>query len=51
MNKALKAVEALKGKFNGQMDHYYELWTERIHEMASAGLQPDWDGVFRATSK
>ncbi len=50
-NKALKAVEALKGKFNGQMDHYYELWTERIHEMASAGLQPDWDGVFRATSK
>lgn len=50
-NKALKAVENLKGKFDGQMDHYYELWTERIHEMASAGLPSDWDGVFRATSK
>jgi len=50
-NKALKAVENLKGKFDGQMDHYYELWAERIHEMASAGLSADWDGVFRATSK
>jgi len=50
-NKALKAVESLKGKFDGQMDHYYELWTERIHQMASAGLPKDWDGVFKATSK
>ncbi|NDG80074.1 MAG: CHASE2 domain-containing protein, partial [Synechococcaceae bacterium WB8_1B_057] len=48
-NKALKAVESLKGKFDGQMDHYYELWTQRIHEMASAGLPKDWDSVYRAT--
>jgi adenylate cyclase len=50
-NKAIKAVESLKGKFDGQMDHYYELWLERIQDMASAGLPPDWDGVYRATSK
>jgi adenylate cyclase len=50
-NKAIALVETLKGKFNGQMDHYYELWLERIEEMRGAGLPADWDGVFRATSK
>jgi adenylate cyclase len=49
--KAEALVETLKGKFDGQMDHYYELWIERIAEMKSAGLPSDWDGVFRATSK
>jgi hypothetical protein len=33
------------------MDHYYELWLERIEEMRNAKLPGDWDGVFRATSK
>jgi hypothetical protein len=50
-NKALKVVESLKGKFNGQMDHYYEHWIERIHDMAKSTLPRDWDGVYRATSK
>ena len=49
--KAEALVETLKGKFDGQMDHYYELWIERIEEMRTAGLPSDWDGVFRATSK
>lgn len=49
--KALKVVESLKGKFNGQMDNYYEHWIERIHDMAKSGLPRDWDGVYRATSK
>jgi len=48
---AKKEVEKLKGCFNGQMDHYYELWLERIEEMRGADLPRDWDGVFRATSK
>ena len=50
-NKALKAVESLKGCFNGQMDNYYDHWVDRIHEMAKMNLPKDWDGVFRATSK
>jgi adenylate cyclase len=41
----------LKGRFNGVMDHYYELWIERCEEMKLANLAEDWDGVFRATSK
>ena len=50
-SKAIALVEALKGKFNGNMDHYYDLWLERIEEMKNAGLPEDWDGVYKATSK
>ena len=50
-SKAIALVESLKGKFNGNMDHYYDLWLERIEEMKNAGLPEDWDGVYRATSK
>jgi len=48
---AKRMVNNLKGSFDGQMDHYYDLWLERIEEMKNAGLPEDWDGVFRATSK
>ena len=41
----------IMGQFDGKMDHYYELWLERIEEMRNANLPKDWDGVFRATSK
>ena len=50
-DKAIGLVTVLKGEFNGQMDHYYDLWLERIEEMRNANLSSDWDGVFRATSK
>jgi adenylate cyclase len=50
-DKAVKLVEELKGEFDGNMGHYYELWLERISEMCDANLPSDWDGVFRATSK
>ena len=49
--KAINLVASLKGAFNGQMDHYYELWLERIEDMKAADLPKDWDGVYRATSK
>lgn len=48
---AIKLVNDLKGAFDGEMDHYYDLWLERISEMQAANLPEDWDGVFRATSK
>ena len=44
-------ITELMGKFDGQLDHYYELWVDRIEEMRVANLPRDWDGVFRATSK
>jgi len=49
--KAINLVNSLKGAFNGQMDHYYDLWLERIEDMKLADLPKDWDGVYRATSK
>jgi adenylate cyclase len=48
---AIALIEALTGKFDGQMNQYYGLWLERIEEMRNANLPADWDGVFRATSK
>lgn len=49
--QAIKLCNELQGEFDGQLDHYYELWLERIEEMRAKGLPEDWDGVFRATSK
>jgi len=51
-DKAISLItEVLTGSFDKGMDHYYELWLERIEEMRAANLPADWDGVFRATSK
>ena len=50
-DNAIKFCGDLKGRFGGAMDHYYDAWIERCEEMKDAKLSPDWDGVFRATSK
>jgi adenylate cyclase len=48
---ALEMCDRLTGEFDGQMDHYYEIWKERCYEMKLQKLPRDWDGIFRATSK
>ena len=48
---AIELCKELTGEFDGKMDHYYELWIERIAEMRTRDLPADWDGTFRATSK
>jgi adenylate cyclase len=50
-DKAIELCQELAGEFYGNMDHYYELWIERIAEMRSRDLPADWDGTYRATSK
>ena len=50
-NIAIKECHDLMGEFDGQMDRYYEAWAERCQEMKSAKLPPDWDAVYRPTSK
>ena len=50
-DQAIKFCLDLKGRFGGEMDHYYDAWIERCEEMKHVGLPQDWDGVFRATSK
>lgn len=48
---ALEMCDYLIGEFDGQMDHYYEIWKERCREMKLRRLPADWDGVYVATSK
>ena len=48
---AVRLVNNCRGSFDNKMDHYYDLWLDRIEEMKAANLAADWDGVFRATSK
>ena len=50
-DKAIDLCKELTGEFDGKMDHYYELWIERIAEMRTRDLPKDWDGTYRATSK
>jgi adenylate cyclase len=50
-DQAVKVCQDLKGRFGGEMDHYYDAWQQRCEEMKHVGLPRDWDGVFRATSK
>jgi adenylate cyclase len=49
--KAITICMDLRGEFDGNMDHYYEKWIDRIEEMQSKDLPKDWDGTYRATSK
>jgi adenylate cyclase len=48
---AIELCKTLIGEFDGNMDHYYELWIERIADMRSRNLPADWDGTYKATSK
>ncbi len=50
-DNAISMCNELTGKFDGKMDHYYELWIERIADMRTRNLAKDWDGVFHAVSK
>ena len=50
-DKAISMCQELTGSFDGNMDHYYEKWIERIADMRTRDLPSDWDGTYHATSK
>jgi adenylate cyclase len=50
-DSAAELCRMLKGKFDGKMDDYYDIWIERCADMTALNLPEDWDGVFRATTK
>jgi adenylate cyclase len=50
-NTAIILCNSLKGKLNGLMDQYYDMWMQRCEDMKWTTLSEDWDGVYRATSK
>ena len=48
---AIEMCSQLKGKFDGHMDDYYDMWMERCRYMSTQKLPKDWNGVFIATTK
>ena len=50
-DKAIELCHELTGEFDKKMDHYYELWIDRIADMRTRDLPADWDGTYHATSK
>jgi adenylate cyclase len=50
-DSAIKFCHTLKGCFNGELDHYYDLWEQRCEDMKKVKLPADWDGTFIANSK
>ena len=50
-DQAIKFCQDLKGRFAGEMDHYYDAWILRCEEMKSKDLPANWDGTYVATSK
>ena len=50
-DSAIKFCHTLKGCFNGELDHYYELWEQRCEDMKKVKLPAHWDGTFIANSK
>ena len=51
LEKTIKNSLKLKGKFDGQMDKYYDMWIERCEYMNTQKLPKNWNGVFIATTK
>jgi len=46
--QAIAKCKKLKGKFDGQIDGYYDMWIERCEYMQTQDLPADWSGVFIA---
>jgi hypothetical protein len=42
---------SLKGKFDGKMDGYYDMWADRCDEYAKNPPGEGWDGVYRTNTK
>ena len=48
---SLKWLNDLRVEFNGAMADYYAMMEKRIEVLREEDLPPDWDGVYRATTK
>jgi adenylate cyclase len=48
---AIRLCNDLSIEFDGRMRNYYTMWIERCEFMKTQPLEPDWNGVFIATTK
>lgn len=45
-NFCLQALEHLQGRWNGNLDSFYQIMQQRIESLSQRELEPDWDGVI-----
>lgn len=50
-DEAQRIMEANKGRLNGVLDSFYEIYTGRLMEYKDAPPPVEWDGVYVATTK
>ena len=50
-DQAIELCQVLKSEFDGKMENYYDMWTERCKFQKTQNLPKDWNGVFIAQSK
>lgn len=48
---AIKLIKKCQAGFDGKMQDYYKMWTERCEYMKTQDLPKDWNGVFIASTK
>lgn len=50
-DQAIAMCKTLTSSFDSQMKDYYLMWAERCQELKQNDPGPQWDSVYRATSK
>ncbi len=50
-DEAERLMNALKGRLNGVLDGFYDIYMARLHEFRDNPPPADWDGVYVATTK
>ena len=45
-NYCIDAVEHLRGRWNGELDSFYDSVLDRISELRDKELSDDWDGII-----
>jgi len=50
-DQAIAMCKTLTSSFGGQLQVYYQMWIERCQELKQNDPGPEWDTVYRATSK
>jgi hypothetical protein len=45
-NFCFQAIEHLQGKWNGQVDSFYDILLARVQSLSQQQLDDQWDGVI-----
>jgi adenylate cyclase len=49
--EAAAQCKLIRRNFDGRLEGYYDMWTERCEYMMTQDLPSDWDGIFIAQTK